>query len=91
MSISTNNGSSWTNYTISQGLGNNDVRGVYASDSSIYAATTGGLSIAPLSSPPSEVPGPLPLLGAGAAFGWSRRLRRRLSGTEQPPHTGFQA
>lgn len=24
-----------------------------------------------------EVPGPLPLLGAGAAFGWSRRLRRR--------------
>ncbi len=26
-----------------------------------------------------EVPGPLPLLGAGAAFGWSRRLRRRIS------------
>ena len=25
------------------------------------------------------VPGPLPLLGAGAAFGWSRRLRRRIS------------
>lgn len=25
------------------------------------------------------VPGPLPLLGAGAAFGWSRRLRKRLS------------
>jgi len=24
------------------------------------------------------VPGPLPLLGVGAAFGWSRRLRRRL-------------
>lgn len=29
--------------------------------------------------PPAEVPGPLPLLGAGAAFGWSRRLRRRIS------------
>ena len=28
--------------------------------------------------PTSEVPGPLPLLGAGAAYGWSRRLRRRL-------------
>lgn len=27
---------------------------------------------------PNSVPGPLPLLGAGAAFGWSRRLRRRL-------------
>jgi hypothetical protein len=29
--------------------------------------------------PPAGVPGPLPLFGAGAAYGWSRRLRRRLS------------
>jgi len=28
--------------------------------------------------PPSAVPGPLPLLGAGAAFGFSRRLRNRV-------------
>lgn len=28
--------------------------------------------------PVNGAPGPLPLLGAGAAFGWSRRLRRRL-------------
>lgn len=28
--------------------------------------------------PPASVPGPLPLLGAGVAFGLSRRLRRRL-------------
>ena len=27
----------------------------------------------------AAVPGPLPLLGAGAAFGWSRRLRKRIS------------
>ncbi len=27
---------------------------------------------------PASVPGPLPLLGAGAAFGWSRQLRRRI-------------
>jgi hypothetical protein len=27
-----------------------------------------------------RVPGPLPLLGAAAAFGWSRRLRRRIGG-----------
>lgn len=27
---------------------------------------------------PASVPGPLPLFGAGAAFGWSRRLRRRI-------------
>jgi len=26
-----------------------------------------------------DVPAPLPLLGAGAAFGWSRRLRRRIN------------
>lgn len=26
---------------------------------------------------PAPVPGPLPLLGLGAAYGWSRRLRRR--------------
>ena len=28
--------------------------------------------------PPDRVPGPLPLLGAGAAFGFSRRLRTRV-------------
>jgi MYXO-CTERM domain-containing protein len=29
--------------------------------------------------PPAAVPGPLPLLGAGAAFGWSRRFRKRIA------------
>ena len=28
--------------------------------------------------PPAAVPGPLPLLGVGAAFGMSRRLRRKI-------------
>jgi hypothetical protein len=28
--------------------------------------------------PPSSVPGPLPILGAGAAFGFSRRIRSRI-------------
>ena len=28
------------------------------------------------------VPGPLPLFGAGAAFGWSRKLRRRIGATK---------
>ena len=76
LSISTNNGSSWSNYTTAQGLANDLVRGVYASGSSIYAATNGGLSIAQLPSTP--VPGPLPVAGAAAAFGFSRKLRRRL-------------
>jgi MYXO-CTERM domain-containing protein len=29
--------------------------------------------------PPSPVPGPLPLFGVAAAFGWSRRLRKRIT------------
>jgi hypothetical protein len=33
----------------------------------------------------TEVPGPLPLLGAGAAFGFSRRLRRRISASQATP------
>ena len=79
LSISTNNGTSWTNYTTANGLGNNFVNGVYASGSTIYAATDGGLSISQQSDPtPSAVPGPLPLFGAASAFGFSRKLRRRL-------------
>lgn len=39
-------------------------------------------AVPPSPSPGSSVPGPLPLLGAGAAFGWSRRLRCRL---KSPP------
>lgn len=33
----------------------------------------------------SSVPGPLPLFGATAAFGWSRRLRRRTLQTSKQP------
>jgi hypothetical protein len=38
-------------------------------------------SLAPYSPPPTGVPGPLPLLGAAAAFQASRRLRRRRNGS----------
>jgi len=78
LSISTDGGTSFTNYTITSGLGNDIVTGVYADGGNIYAATTGGLSIAQQSDPPSAVPGPLPLFGAASAFGFSRKLRRRL-------------
>ncbi len=30
------------------------------------------------------VPGPLPVLGAGIAFGWSRKIRRRLTSRSRP-------
>jgi hypothetical protein len=32
---------------------------------------------------PVEVPAPMPLFGAAAAFGWSRRLRRRLRSNQK--------
>ena len=38
----------------------------------IGSAPTGGTGA-------TAAPGPLPLLGAGAAFGWSRRLRKRIA------------
>jgi hypothetical protein len=34
--------------------------------------------------PSSVVPGPLPVLGGMAAFGWSRRLRRRVTLVTRP-------
>jgi len=37
------------------------------------------LFVGPPSPSSAAVPGPLPLVGAGAAFGWSRRMRRRLA------------
>ena len=37
--------STFTNKTVSDGLGNNWVRGVYVDGSTVYAATYGGLSI----------------------------------------------
>jgi len=51
-----------------------------------YNVTTGSLNAVQNSfsqiiidpDPKEEVPGPLPLLGAGAAFGFSRRLRNRV-------------
>lgn len=39
--------------------------------------TLGSWSLNLQGSSPASVPGPLPLVGAGAAFGWSRRLRKR--------------
>ena len=70
-------GLTFTNYTTTStnnGLGSNNVNGVYASGSNIYAATGGGLSIA---SDPNPVPAPLPLFGAALPLSFCRRLRSR--------------
>jgi hypothetical protein len=45
------------------------------------------ISFGARSTPLPQVPGPLPLLGVGAAFGWSRQLRKRIHASirkEQP-------
>ena len=34
---------------------------------------------------PEVVPGPLPLFGAAAAFGWSRKLRKRIAAPLSTP------
>ena len=47
----------FTNFTTANGLGNNVVYGVYASGSTVYAATQGGLSIS-LDPPTSAAPIP---------------------------------
>jgi hypothetical protein len=38
-----------------------------------------GASISVPSPTPAAVPGPLPILGAGSAYAWTRRLRRRVA------------
>ena len=43
--VSFDNGLNWTHYRDSDGLGSSAVNGVYAIDSTIYAATSAGLSI----------------------------------------------
>ena len=57
--------------------GNSALIGAYGDSSSsgsayLYASTSSS------SSTQSQVPGPLPLLELGAAFAWSRKLRRRI-------------
>ena len=48
----------------------------------VHSTTFGGGEIRGFFAP-SPVPGPLPLLGAGAALGWSRRLRQRLASSSR--------
>ena len=43
---------------------------------------TGTYATATLAPPPAAVPGPLPLFGAAAAFGFSRKLRKRINASK---------
>lgn len=43
--VSRDNRTSWTNYTVDDGLGSNGTRGVFVTDDAIYVATGRGLSV----------------------------------------------
>jgi hypothetical protein len=58
--------------------------GLYSGERDTYLVDT--FAIATVVPPASNaVPGPLPLFGAAAAFGWSRRLRSRIA-SSRPHH-----
>ncbi len=59
--------------------GTDDSNFEFSSDSRAFAIAT----VVPPAS--NAVPGPLPLFGAAAAFGWSRRLRSRIA-SSRPHH-----
>lgn len=52
--------------------------GTYSTINFVYNNTTGGAQSVAFAAGANAVPGPLPLMGAGVAFGFSRRLRRRI-------------
>jgi hypothetical protein len=64
----------WINYTTGSGLGSNTVYGVYAAGSTIYAATSGGLSVGVVAVPE---PSTYAMALAGLACGGYSLFRRR--------------
>lgn len=72
---------SWMIHLGNQSFGNPNYSStnspVYNSDSS--SGPNNSLAFTPITpQAPASAPGPLPLFGAAAAFGWSRQLRRRI-------------
>jgi hypothetical protein len=64
---------------------------VYVSTSAANAVPTSSVNLTyavASQAPSTAVPGPLPLFGAAAAFGWSRRLRSRIAGNNASEATG---
>ncbi len=52
--------------------------GTYSTINFAYNNTTVSVQSVAFTTGANQVPGPLPLMGAGVAFGFSRRLRRRI-------------
>lgn len=74
--------SPYTTLYLTSEIGNFDGSFLTSNDSPINNSLPSTFSANTLTFTPNiPVPGPLPLFGAAAAFGWSRRLRRSI----QPP------
>jgi hypothetical protein len=77
----------FTPNTTQQGEGGTTATGTYSCvhAQGLTGATTSNRLCATLGTPPipSSVPGPLPLLGAAAAFGYSRKIRTRIKASRQ--------
>jgi hypothetical protein len=67
----------WAPQSCGSGCGEYDFIGQNVEPSSVYRWA----QVAPA---PASAPGPLPLFGAAAAFGFSRKLRKRIQGSRQP-------
>ena len=61
-------------------ISDDDLVDALISVANTHYATAGTVIVGTTASAPVAAPGPLPLFGAAAAMGWSRRLRRRLIG-----------
>jgi hypothetical protein len=68
-----------TYYIVQTGFGNDDFGS--------FTGTVDGPGIADFDGSPASVPGPLPLLGAAAAFGYSRKLRKSVKSSKLPAAT----
>jgi hypothetical protein len=64
------------------GSPNADIANFPTGDTVIYARAT------LYTAPAAPAPGPLPLFGAAAAFGFSRKLRKRIQESSQPLGAG---
>jgi hypothetical protein len=67
--------------------GSDPIRPILRTDVYFIESTSNGADVnfSSLSPVYANVPGPLPALGAAAAFGWSRRLRSRISHRQRTP------
>ncbi|MEB3200703.1 MAG: hypothetical protein VKK62_09285 [Synechococcaceae cyanobacterium] len=66
-------------------IGDASLSGLGSGSTVVFPSTDEGVPYGFIGPNFASAPGPLPVLGAGAALGWSRRLRRRLGKAGRTP------